>query len=613
MFASVLRRFGCHFAYPARCLSHRSEEEERIVNLLKTEVLVENGVREGPVNTEGKPWELFETKIEKVREKRRKKKQTVTIYTQQTGSDAFNHFEKLNPNLQKKLNDMYKKTLDIQDQVLPLALDGKSIVFQSATGTGKTLAFTVPVVNELVKKSNNIKVKYNQKHTKYLIVNPTRELCYQTYGLMSQLCPDITKVLMLGAFQQKKELQALLEGVPVVIGTPGKINEYIMKGFMDLSYLNMIVVDECDRMFEEQFFDQIEHIFKFAARGRLRQILLSSATVPDSVPDTVRKYVKDLNVISNDTPITNLRHICCVVPAERRTETLIHLLKKYSREELPEDKRKQAIVFVARKKVLLDLQEVFQSEGIANSEVLHADLTQSKREGVVKGFREGSYNILITTDIASRGLDIPECELSIQVQPRGGEDMYLHRAGRAGRAGREAQAYTLIVDRDRDDRELIKAVREMVPLEIVDALNFLPAEPADVSSLLEHDTQHVDNEASWSLDVDLWKKDLPLFESAIEVCKITPIDQTHIKKKNLVGLWFTTPEVARAAKAALRLHYIHLGVTPPAMTVFHHRVRTKWEPDWDGFYKELRRRKRSDDALRHKEDLKYFKWKAGNK
>lgn len=86
---------------------------------------MENGVREGPVNTEGKPWELFETKIEKVREKRRKKKQTVTIYTQQTGSDAFNHFEKLNPNLQKKLNDMYKKTLDIQDQVLPLALDGK--------------------------------------------------------------------------------------------------------------------------------------------------------------------------------------------------------------------------------------------------------------------------------------------------------------------------------------------------------------------------------------------------------------------------------------------------------------------------------------------------------
>jgi len=497
--------------------------------------------------------------------------------------------------------------------VLPLALDGKSVVFQSGTGTGKTLAFTVPIVNDMAKK--HVKEKYGKKHTKYLIVNPTRELCFQTYELMTQLCPDITKVLMLGAFQQKKELQALLEGVPCVIGTPGRINEYIVKGFMDLSSLQTVVVDECDRMFEEQFFEQIEHIFKFSARGRLNQILLSSATVPDSIPDTIGKYVRDVNVIINDTPIANLKHVCCVVPAERRTETLIHLLRKYSGEDLPDNVRKQTIVFVARKKILLDLQEVFESVGIDNAEVLHSDLTQAKREKVLQGFREGESNILITTDIASRGLDIPECELSIQVQPRGGEDLYLHRAGRAGRAGREAQAYTLVVDRDREDRDLIKVVREMVPLEIIDALTFLPSEAGGVSSLLEHDTQHVDRVASWSLDVSwsgkrLFKKDMEMFDEALEKCQIRAIEKTHVKKKNLVGLWFTTPHVAREAKSALRLHYIDLGLTPPTMHVFHHTVTEKPGIDWDGFYKEIRRKRRVNEALRHKEDLKFLQWKT---
>ena len=327
----------------------------------------------------------------------------------------------------------FKTPTPIQSKSIPISLTGKDILGTAQTGTGKTLAFTIPMINKLILDKNAMA----------LIICPTRELASQVMQTVLKLNIreiGIGNALLIGGESMQKQLKKLKKRARIIVGTPGRINDHLKRQSLDLAKVSYLVLDETDRMLDMGFTPQIELILKFIPRKH--QTLLFSATLPNNILRISEKYLNNperIAVGSLSTPIEKIKQETFQVNQDKKYHELINQLVERSG---------SILVFVKTKHGADKIMKRLKYDG-HSADAIHGNLRQSKRDRVINGFRNGKSRILIATDVAARGLDIPLIQHVINYDlPQVPED-YIHRIGRTGRAGKEGSALTFLTPNDR--------------------------------------------------------------------------------------------------------------------------------------------------------------------
>ena len=326
----------------------------------------------------------------------------------------------------------FKTPTPIQSKSIPISLTGKDILGTAQTGTGKTLAFTIPMINKLILDKNAMA----------LIICPTRELASQVMQTVLKLNIreiGIGNALLIGGEGMQKQLKKLKKRARIIVGTPGRINDHLKRQSLNLSKVSYLVLDETDRMLDMGFTPQIELILKYIPKQH--QTLLFSATLPNNILRISEKYLNNperVAVGSLSTPIEKIKQETFQISQDKKYNELINQLVERSG---------SILVFVKTKHGADKIVKRLKHDG--HSDAIHGNLRQSKRERVINNFRNGKSRILIATDVAARGLDIPLIQHVINYDlPQVPED-YIHRIGRTGRAGKEGSALTFLTPSDR--------------------------------------------------------------------------------------------------------------------------------------------------------------------
>ena len=337
----------------------------------------------------------------------------------------------------------FKTPTPIQSQSIPISLEGKDVLGTAQTGTGKTLAFTIPMLNKLLKN----------KQAMALIICPTRELATQVMETVLKLNIreiGIGNALLIGGESMQKQLRQLKKGARIIVGTPGRINDHIERKSLNLSRVNYLVLDETDRMLDMGFTPQIEVILKFIPKDH--QTLLFSATLPENILKISQKYLNNperVSVGSLSTPIEKIKQETFQITADKKYHELINQLVERSG---------SILVFVKTKHSADKIVKRLKYDG-HKADAIHGNLRQSKRDRVIRGFRNGNNRILIATDVAARGLDIPVIKHVINYDlPQVPED-YIHRIGRTGRAGKDGSALTFLTN---NDRSMWRSIQKLI-------------------------------------------------------------------------------------------------------------------------------------------------------
>ena len=335
---------------------------------------------------------------------------------------------------------------NIQSQAIPIALSGKDILASSQTGTGKTLAFIAPLLCHLLADKS--------RHA--LVLTPTREIAIQIEQLVKKLkqIVPIRYALLIGGEPMGRQLQQMRFAPQLVIATPGRLNDHMRRQSVNLSSTCFVVLDEIDRMLDMGFTDQIEAIMKSLPKDR--QTLMFSATVPHNIEKLLQRYLRSperITVGEVNTPIGKIEQDFVQVS---HAEKFDHLVKELDRRD------GSIIVFVKTKMDCEEIKDKLLSHDF-QVEALHGDLRQRKRERVIQLFRQDKVRIVIATDIASRGLDVPHIRHVINYDlPQCPED-YIHRIGRTGRAGAEGSSLCLLTP---SDKRKWMAIAQLIKVDI---------------------------------------------------------------------------------------------------------------------------------------------------
>jgi ATP-dependent RNA helicase RhlE len=337
----------------------------------------------------------------------------------------------LDPALERRCEALgYKEPTPIQKQVIPLILGGFDLIGCAETGTGKTAAFLLPIIQRISAAPGD--------GVRALILAPTRELASQTGTNLHALDPKkrVGSVTLIGGASVGRQLEGLRRATPVVIATPGRLLDHIERGSIDLSQVEMLVIDEADRMLDMGFWPAIcEVIAKLPAQ---RQTLLFSATMSSGIEKIARSTMRGPRIIDvspRGRAAVTVDQSAYPVAMESKTALLLHLLERehYSR----------VLVFTRTRRGAERLSHILNARK-HRVDRIHADRTQPQREAALRGFKEGRYRVLIATDIAARGIDVEAVSHVINYDvPEAPED-YVHRIGRTGRAGNPGRAVTLI-------------------------------------------------------------------------------------------------------------------------------------------------------------------------
>ena len=351
---------------------------------------------------------------------------------------------KIEDSLKNSLQKMnFTKPTPIQAMAIPAALEGKDILGTAQTGTGKTLAFSIPLINKLILDKNAFA----------LVMCPTRELATQVMEAIKSIISDkinIKSALLIGGESMQKQLRQLGNRSRIIVGTPGRINDHLKRKSLNLSATKYLVLDETDRMLDMGFTPQIEMILKFVPKDH--QTLLFSATLPQNILRISDRYLNKPERISTgatSVPIAKIKQETLQVFKENKYDELIDqfLARKGS-----------ILVFVKTKRGADKMVKKLKEEG-HSADAIHGDLRQSKRDRVINSFRKGLKRILIATDVAARGLDIPLIQHVINYDlPQVPED-YVHRIGRTARAGSEGSALTFLTP---DDRSMWNSINKLI-------------------------------------------------------------------------------------------------------------------------------------------------------
>ena len=344
------------------------------------------------------------------------------------------------------------ETRPIQSAVIPLALSGSDVIACAETGTGKTCAFVIPILQRLLSRTPGTASSVSR----VLVLAPTRELAVQIEDEIHGLAyhTKVTSAAVYGGVEMGQQERALKAGVDIIVATPGRLMDHMRQQNADLTGIDTLVLDEADRMMDMGFWPDVRRIV--AALPGDRQTLLFSATIPDEVVRQALEIQKDpkyVQVGHRSKPARTITHRAAIVPASGKLEWLIAHLRR------PEG----PVLVFSRTKIGADrLARHLASAGVRCT-ALHADRTMDQRRAAVEGFRGGRYNVLVATDIAARGLDIDGIHTVINYELPDSPDTYVHRVGRTGRADEAGQAITLVTP---DERHALTLLEKSVGVRI---------------------------------------------------------------------------------------------------------------------------------------------------
>ena len=321
----------------------------------------------------------------------------------------------------------------IQQQAIPPVLAGRDVMGLAQTGTGKTAAFVLPALQRLMQGP--------KRQLRMLVLTPTRELAEQIHSVISdfQELTKISSTAVYGGVSSVRQVQKLRRGVDIVVACPGRLLDHIRSGNIDLSHVEICVLDEADQMFDRGFLPDVRRILK-ELPGR-RQNLMFSATMPDEVRLLSRDILRDPVTVeaAHKVPLTTIKHAVYPVAQQLKPKLLVDLLRGVRRESV--------LVFTRTKHRAKRLAQQLENEGFPTAS-LQGNLSQNRRKEALDGFRSGRFQVLVATDIAARGLDISSVSHVINFDVPDTADAYTHRIGRTGRAARSGDAYTFITPED---------------------------------------------------------------------------------------------------------------------------------------------------------------------
>ncbi|XP_041920943.1 nucleolar RNA helicase 2 [Alosa sapidissima] len=323
---------------------------------------------------------------------------------------------------------------DIQAKTFNHVYDGKDVIAQARTGTGKTFSFAIPLVEKIQADAED---KKRGRAPKVLVLTPTRELAIQVAKDFKDVTKKLSVTCFYGGSSYNPQIDAIRNGIDVLVGTPGRIKDHLENNKLDLSLLKHVVLDEVDQMLDMGFADSVEEILSTSYQKDSPsnpQTLLFSATCPSWVYAVAKKYMRpqcmhvDLIGKKTQKAATTVEHLAIACHWSQRAAVIGDVVRVYS------GSHGRSIIFCETKK---EANELAMHSAVKQScQSLHGDIPQKQREITLKGFRNGTFEVLVATNVAARGLDIPEIDLVVQCSPPKDVDSYIHRSGRTGRAGR---------------------------------------------------------------------------------------------------------------------------------------------------------------------------------
>jgi len=351
-------------------------------------------------------------------------------------------FEKLNlhPDILKAIAyAKYEQTTAIQNKVIPAAMKGVDVLGASKSGTGKTAAYVLPLLNKLQKV-----VKHDQKVLRALIIVPTIELVDQVSRTISELSKylDVKNIKIQGGIPKSTQLARLSQGADIVVATPGRLQNFIDDKKINLEHINTVILDEADTMLELGFLGEIKAILKHC--GQPRQTMMFSATISQNIKKLAKEFMHDAAIVevSNRRDVVDfIAHRAYKVDKARKDELVAKLIQDKVLD--------QVLLFASTKESANKIYEYLKSQNIRTS-IIHGDINRGDRAKSLALLKSGKTQVLVATDIAARGIDIKELTMVINYDMPEGTDEFTHRVGRTGRANHKGSVISLLTVRDYD-------------------------------------------------------------------------------------------------------------------------------------------------------------------
>ncbi len=345
----------------------------------------------------------------------------------------FNDF-KLDARLQAGIQNLgFSKPTPIQEAAIPAALRGHDLIGTAQTGTGKTAAFVLPILHHLI--------DLPRKQTRALIITPTRELAEQIHEAIHQMAvgTGLRSATIYGGVGSAPQIKALREGVEILVACPGRLLDLVEQRYARLDHIEVLILDEADRMFDMGFLPSVKRIIRLVPAER--QTMLFSATFPEEVEQLASQALRSPTRInlSLRRPVETVQHAIYPISQGLKTNLLLALLKQTDADSI--------LIFTRTRHRARRLAQQISREGRKVAS-LHSDRTQSQRKAALDGFRSGRYQILVATDIAARGLDVEGISHVINFDMPNTADDYIHRIGRTGRAEHKGEAFTFVTPED---------------------------------------------------------------------------------------------------------------------------------------------------------------------
>ncbi|WP_457977170.1 DEAD/DEAH box helicase [Ectopseudomonas composti] len=338
----------------------------------------------------------------------------------------------------------YEEPSPIQSQAIPVILAGQDMIGQAQTGTGKTAAFALPILS---------KIDPAKREPQALILAPTRELALQVataFETYSKQMPGLNVVAVYGGAPMGPQLKAIRQGAQVIVATPGRLVDHLRRDEKVLSTIQYLVLDEADEMLKLGFMDDLEVIFE--AMPESRQSVLFSATLPHSIRAIAEKHLREpqhIKIAAKTQTVSRIEQAHLMIHADQKTNAVLRLLEVEDFDAL--------IAFVRTKQATLDLASALEAKGY-KAAALNGDIAQNQRERVIESLKDGRLDIVVATDVAARGIDVPRITHVFNVDMPYDPESYVHRIGRTGRAGRDGRALLLVTPRERRMLQVIERV-----------------------------------------------------------------------------------------------------------------------------------------------------------
>lgn len=387
----------------------------------------------------------------------------------------------LDAGLQKGIDEAgYVKCTPVQEQVLKVSLDGSDLYVQSQTGTGKTAAFLVTIMQQLLSGG-----KAQGKNA--LVMVPTRELAVQVEEEARKLGKhtDLAAASFYGGVGYEAQIDELKKGVDIIIGTPGRIIDLHESGKMDLSKICYLAIDEADRMFDMGFYPDLRKILKFLPESSSRQTMLFSATLNSYVKNLAWEYTKDakeITIEADNITVDEIDQELIHVSSDDKLRLLLGILERENPESL--------LIFCNTKKMCEILSKRLRINGIKNEYII-GDLPQSRRLKIMDSFKEGKIKCLIATDVAARGIDVSDLAMVVNYDLPNEAENYVHRIGRTARAGKTGKAYSLCTEQDVYSLMPIERyIEKQIPSRLAVEEDFAQDKSRDVYIKLDSDERH---------------------------------------------------------------------------------------------------------------------------